>query len=1117
MRRPDLFRRGAALALALLLLTAPLTALAAPAGEDAIYIRSAADWAELVRRCRLDSWSQGKTVYLTCDIDAAGLEAIPIFQGTLEGNGHSIKGVHLTGEGSRQGLIRRLEAGGSVRDLTVWGTVAPAGSCESVGGIVGVNCGTLYNCRFEGAVEGVSAVGGLAGVNEAGGEILTCSAAGRVVGEHSTGGVAGENYGSIVRCISEAEVNTAEARVSPELDDLSWDRLRSTEAVPACTDTGGIAGYSKGVIQSCANRGAVGYPHTGYNVGGIVGRQQGYVEGCVNLGRVEGRKDVGGIAGQMEPYTLLRYEEDTLQSLLDALSDLSGLMDSTLDHTDSTRRQLSDQLSAVNDLAGTAREDILTMTEDLADLADGTMDTANDLTARVSRVIDRLVPVTEDLEDCAGDMADAMEELERAALTMLSASGEGEEAAAALEKALSALRGAAEDGRGALTRLAEALRSLRDGVGGGREETALLQAGEALGELSGALSAGKTALSDAALALEGGPFDDLAGQVAALSAPLETLAGETGGLSRLLADPSGDLEAVLAALAAAMEDLGGAGEQAAAGLRDLDEAIAALKRLGAAAEAALRQVRRALGDLGDGMDAAAAAVRGLGDILEEQSRMPELVWPKISPTFREAEDRLGDTLEELGRRLDTLNDTAGTGGDRLGDDLRAVNGQFARINRILQDAADREDTDQVVDASQEEAESAMGTVSGCTNRGSVEGDVNVGGLAGTLAVEFDYDPEEDLAREGERSLRYQYLTYVVLRRSVNEGSVTARRDCVGGGAGLMELGLLSACENYGAVESTGGSYAGGIAGRSAAAVRNCWAKCPVRGSRYVGGVAGLGTDIAGCRTLVELDGGPACLGAIAGEAEGTVTENLFVSETLGGVDGVSYAGKAQPVTYEELMELEDVPAPFSHFSLTFTADGEAVAIVPFAYGEALPDSRLPQVPERPGCCGTWQDFDRDRLLFDREIEAVYTPYLPAIASVDGRFLAEGAFSPDAVLTVSPVETPPPGGRVLGRWRLEAEEGFDAVRLPLPEEGRAVLWRLNGEDGWEKLDYTVEGSFLRAQITGTEAVLCVTLANDSWLAGAGILCALCVGAAAVVLVRRRKGRRKEEKAPASAGS
>ena len=39
-----------------------------------------------------------------------------------------------------------------------------------------------------------------------------------------------------------------------------------------------------------------------YTIGGIAGRQSGLVTGCTNWGTALGRKDVGGIVGQMEPY-----------------------------------------------------------------------------------------------------------------------------------------------------------------------------------------------------------------------------------------------------------------------------------------------------------------------------------------------------------------------------------------------------------------------------------------------------------------------------------------------------------------------------------------------------------------------------------------------------------------------------------------------------------------------------------------------------------------------------------------------------------------------------------------------------------------------------------------------
>lgn len=59
--------------------------------------------------------------------------------------------------------------------------------------------------------------------------------------------------------------------------------------------SGGITGFSTGVLQSCKNTGPVGYEHVGYNVGGIAGRQSGYLNGCTNQGVILGRKDVGGL------------------------------------------------------------------------------------------------------------------------------------------------------------------------------------------------------------------------------------------------------------------------------------------------------------------------------------------------------------------------------------------------------------------------------------------------------------------------------------------------------------------------------------------------------------------------------------------------------------------------------------------------------------------------------------------------------------------------------------------------------------------------------------------------------------------------------------------------------
>ena len=141
-----------------------------------------------------------------------------------------------------------------------------------------------------------------------------------------------------------------------DLTNVDWEQLNSAENMPASTDIGGIAGWSSGILQSCSNSGPVGYAHVGYNIGGVVGRQSGYLDGCSNSGPILGRKDVGGVAGQLEPQLTLKYDEDTLNKLWDELDNLQDLMDSTLNHTGTTVDAVSQQITDFTDSARTAKD-----------------------------------------------------------------------------------------------------------------------------------------------------------------------------------------------------------------------------------------------------------------------------------------------------------------------------------------------------------------------------------------------------------------------------------------------------------------------------------------------------------------------------------------------------------------------------------------------------------------------------------------------------------------------------------------------------------------------------------------------------------------------------------------
>ena len=292
-----------------------------------IAINSLEEFLDFAESCRLDSASQGNFYILNCDIDLTDTDffGVPIFCGSFDGNGHTVSGLEMTADGSYQGLFRYLTGTAVVKNLTVTGSVKPGGSRSYVGGIAGSNAGQILNCSFSGDVSGTDYIGGIAGINEIGGTIENAAVEGTVHGTHFTGGIVGENKGQILTAVNSAAVNTTVKQNSVDISDITLDNLTGAESAITVTDIGGIAGTSSGTISGCVNQGDVGYQYMGYNIGGIAGSQSGYISNCVNNARIYGRKEVGGIVGQLEPYTTVSFETDTLQILKEQVADLSDM------------------------------------------------------------------------------------------------------------------------------------------------------------------------------------------------------------------------------------------------------------------------------------------------------------------------------------------------------------------------------------------------------------------------------------------------------------------------------------------------------------------------------------------------------------------------------------------------------------------------------------------------------------------------------------------------------------------------------------------------------------------------------------------------------------------------
>lgn len=351
---------GISVSICLLLSVAlPAYAAKAPAPQE-LHITSLAEFLDFAEHCRLDSNSQNLTVYLETDIDLTNVDfaGIPIFCGTFYGNQHTISGLSMEKDGSVQGLFRYVSKGAVLQDLAVVGDVLPEGSRRMVGGIVGSNEGTIRACNFTGRVSGNERVGGIVGCNQVAGIVEGCQMSGSVEGDHFSGGIAGENLGLVRDCTNDARINGTADENSVSVSDVTWDALMGTESAHTVTDIGGIAGSSSGVIRACNNKGTVGYQHMGYNVGGIAGSQKGLIAECTNMGEVYGRKEVGGIVGQIEPIPQIEYSKDTLQMLQQQLKKTASLADQASADAQNSAASIQGQVDALQGQAGTALDAI---------------------------------------------------------------------------------------------------------------------------------------------------------------------------------------------------------------------------------------------------------------------------------------------------------------------------------------------------------------------------------------------------------------------------------------------------------------------------------------------------------------------------------------------------------------------------------------------------------------------------------------------------------------------------------------------------------------------------------------------------------------------------------------
>lgn len=1133
---------------------------------ETIYIRDAEDFKEFSQNCWLDTWSQNKKVYLTEDISLSGenFVSIPTFGGYFDGQGHTISGFMVHKPISYVGLFNYTQKSAVIANLRVEGSVRPTGNQMVVGGIVGDNSGILLNCIFDGTVKGSDYVGGITGYNEISGVLMDSEAIGEVTGAHYTGGIAGDNVGNIVGCLNKADVNISNEDTTKSLEDISLEQYTTglinsldkdedekgskLSTTDNTVDTGGIAGLSTGIIQNCVNEGTIGYEHVGYNTGGIAGRQSGYVYACANKGRVYGRKDVGGIVGQAEPYIAIDLSEDIVLQLSDHIDTMHDQIEKMLDDAGDRSDVISNRLSVIRGFADKAIDDTHVLADRTIDWTDSMMDSVNEAvnrfdyvleeTAKDDGVIDHMTDAASDVKDTAKELGDMVQAMDIYQYMPPEGQVLYDDAKAAIENGGKEHTRYAADATGAY----ENYYIAKEAADRSDREYDLKPNGASDWDFDSGLG-----------------FDEVPEYYMGINSWVHTETGDefpcTDSSHTTHYDADREVqEAAAADMASNAREIArsanGYADDKYVEAHGVDYSVDMREQLAVMTDIASRytgeMTEEARGQLGDAVDSAKDAAgnledagEGTRDILKTLNDKEDITFPRLGEDYHSTTGSLNSNLKNISENMGYLNDEMASSGDVIGDDLSDINDEFSEIMRLYTDAMDgvldMDYSNIYEDESEENAEESIdSTVADCVNNGRVEADLNVSGIAGTMAIEYDFDLESDITGIDDARANSTFLTRCVLRQNVNHANVTAQKSYVGGVCGLQEMGMVLRCENYGRIESSSGDYVGGIAGQSLSHIKSSYAKCTVLGGEYVGGIVGYGHGIESYCAMIKVKESDAFSGAIAGKTtdNAELADNFFVSDEIAGIDRISYSGKAEPVSYKTLLETEGLPTRFHNMKITFYADDEEVGTAECPFGGSVALDKYPTIPVKEGFYADWDNKELVDVRVDEDVTVEYVRYLTTLAGSwmrendQSALLVDGMFAQEDEITAEKLGTA--DVQVLLPGEEEPEELTECWQITIPDDGAAthqiryqapqgqtegVEIYVQDAGSWKKAETELMGIYFLFPADGNSVKIAVSVTEKGIMdylifivAGAVVLILLIV----LIVHKKRKKRKAKQR-------
>ncbi|HIE0704036.1 TPA: filamentous hemagglutinin N-terminal domain-containing protein [Serratia marcescens] len=198
------------------------------------------------------------------------------FNGSFDGLGNTVHGLTIVNNGPFVGLFN--SSAGHLSNLKLDSLQLAAGDKAMYSGaLTGINLGTISNVKATNiSISGVGEVGGLIGVNF--GTLAHSSASGKITGNsnnYAVGGLVGTNYGDVL----DSQANVA---------------ITST-----ANSIGGLVGRNAGLIADSSSRGKVSASGYEANIGGLVGINEGEIHHASSESQVIGYRTgaIGGLIG----------------------------------------------------------------------------------------------------------------------------------------------------------------------------------------------------------------------------------------------------------------------------------------------------------------------------------------------------------------------------------------------------------------------------------------------------------------------------------------------------------------------------------------------------------------------------------------------------------------------------------------------------------------------------------------------------------------------------------------------------------------------------------------------------------------------------------------------------